>query len=195
MTVTDAGSATITIRLPTAPPPEPVAAPTYKLRGPLAGRTIGLRTDGAWRSWVLIAGEWEKLLRDAGADTLNVETNAQVGDEGKADRANIAAWSERVDAGIVGLGTCGSCTSFSVQDAVTLEAHAKPSVVVVTSEFETHARNMASFLGHGDLEVLVLPYPLEARPDDELRAIAIEYFPNALELLGVTDAPAGGGAA
>jgi hypothetical protein len=57
----------------------------------------------------------------------------------------------------------------------------------VTSEFETHARNMASFLGHGNLKVLVLPYPLEARPDDELMSIAAEYFPQALELLGVSE--------
>jgi hypothetical protein len=185
MSVSEA--ATMTIRRPTAPRPEPVAAPTFKLGTRVAGRRIGLRTDGAWRSWVLIAGEWEKMLRDAGADTLNVETNAQVGNEGQSDRRNIAEWSDQVDGGIVGLGTCGSCTSFSVQDAVTLEAHGKPSVVVVTSEFEAHARNMASFLGHGDLEVLVLPYPLEARPDDELRAIALEHFPKALALLGVTE--------
>ena len=182
---TTAASRTITIRRPTAPPPEPEVAPTFKLAGPLAGRRIGLRTDGAWRSWTLIASEWEKMLRDAGADILNVESGAQVGDPARADRRNIAEWSDAVDGGIVGLGTCGSCTSFSVQDAVTLESHAKPSVVVVTSEFETHARNLASFLGHGALEVLVLPYPLEARPDDELRAIAAEHYPTALALLGV----------
>ncbi|MEX2255085.1 MAG: hypothetical protein WEC34_06580 [Acidimicrobiia bacterium] len=187
MTVTEAGRSTITIRRPTAPRPEPVKAPTFKLGGPVAGRTIGLRTDGAWRSWVLIAGAWDALLREAGAETLSVETNAQVGSEGRHDRDNIAEWSDQIDGGIVGLGTCGSCTSFSVHDAVTLEAHSKPSVVVVTSEFETHARNMASFLGHGDLEVLVLPYPLEARPDGELREIAVEYYPRALELLGATE--------
>jgi len=31
----------------------------------------------------------------------------------------------------------------------------------------------------------VLPYPLEARPEAELRAIADEFYPRALELLGV----------
>ena len=31
----------------------------------------------------------------------------------------------------------------------------------------------------------MLPYPLEARPDRELRAIADEYYPQVLELLGV----------
>ncbi len=175
----------VTIRRPTAPPPERSVAPAYTLDGSLGGLRIGLRTDGAWRSWVLIAGEWEKRLRDEGADVTCVETNAQVGDGGRTDRRNIDEWSEQIDAGLVGLGTCGSCTSFTVHDAVTLESHAKPSVAVVTEEFETHARNMATFLGHGDLKVLVLPYPLEARPDDELRKIAAEYYPQAMELLGV----------
>jgi hypothetical protein len=176
---------TLTIRRPTAPPPAPEVAPAYTLGAPLGGRRIGLRTDLAWRSWALIANEWEKRLRDEGADVLCVETGAQVGEHGRADRTTIDEWSEQVDGGLVGLGTCGSCTSFTVKDAVTLEQHAKASVAVVTEEFETHARNMARFLGHGDLKVLVLPYPLEARPDDELRAIAAEWFPQAMDLLGV----------
>ena len=45
---------------------------------------------------------------------------------------------------------------------------------------------MARFLGHGDLKVLVLPYPLEARPDDELRQIAADFYGAAMDLLGVT---------
>jgi len=176
---------TITIRRPTAPPVPEVQAPTYTLDAPTRGRTIGLRTDMAWRSWQLIAQEWAQLLERDGAATEALETQAQVGKGGHQDRENIAAWAGRVDGGFVGLGTCGSCTSFTVHDAVTLEQHGKPSVAIVCSEFESHARNMARFLGHGDLKVLVMPYPLEARPDDELRAIALEYYPKALELLGV----------
>ncbi len=98
MTVTDS-RATLTIRRPTAPRPEPVRAPTFKLDTPLAGRRIGLRTDGAWRSWVLIAGEWDKRLRDAGAETVLVETNAQIGDGGRTDRRNIDEWSDEIDGG------------------------------------------------------------------------------------------------
>jgi hypothetical protein len=44
---------------------------------------------------------------------------------------------------------------------------------------------MARFIGHSNLKVLVLPYPLEARPEDELLQIADEYYPQALALLGV----------
>jgi len=36
-----------------------------------------------------------------------------------------------------------------------------------------------------ELAVLVLPYPLEARAEDDLRTIAAEYYPRALDLLGV----------
>ena len=153
--------------------------------GGLADKLVGLRTDLAWRSWQLIAKKWAEYLHAAGATTLPIETGAQVGKEGHDDRATVNAWSDKIDFGIVGLGTCGSCTSFSVYDAVALEDHEKPSLVVVCSEFETHARNMARFLGHPDLKVLVLPYPLEALPEAELLQIADEYYPQALELLGV----------
>ena len=94
--------------------------------------------------------------------------------------ANIA------DCAIVGLGTCGSCTTFTIKDAVAVEDHAKPVVAIVCEEFIVHGRNVATHLGHGDLKILVLPYPLEARPAEELRAIADEYYPKLLELIGAT---------
>ena len=93
---------TITIRRPTAPPPARVVAPAFTLDSVLGGRRIGLRTDSAWRSWALIANEWEKRLRDEGADVLCVETGAQVGDHGRADRQTIEEWSGEIDCGIVG---------------------------------------------------------------------------------------------
>jgi hypothetical protein len=58
-------------------------------------------------------------------------------------------------------------------------------VVVVTSEFEQLARQLARHLGHGNLRVLVLPYPLEGRADDELVSIAESSYPELLDLLGV----------
>lgn len=184
MTATSGPVGTVTIRVPTAPPAAPLRAPSFELGRPLEGLTVGLRTDKAWRSWTTIAGVWERLLEKNGARPATIETTAYIGEEGSEDRRNIAAWADEIDCGIVGLGTCGSCTSYSVADAVAVESREKPVVVVVTSEFETHARNMAGFLGHADLKVLVLPYPLEARLDEELDEIAREHFPAVLELLG-----------
>ncbi len=176
---------TITIRRPTAAAGEDVSAPTFTVDGPLEGLRVGLRTDLAWRSWQLIADIWADYLRRDGAHPVTVETSAQVGDTASQDRSHIEQLAEDVDCAIVGLGTCGSCTSFAIADAVIVEKHRKPSIAVVADEFATHGHNMARHLGHGDLKILVLPYPLEARPEHELREIADTYYPTALKLLGV----------
>ena len=67
-----------------------------------------------------------------------------------------------------------------------VEQRAKPAIVVVTSEFEHLAHQLAGHLGHRALRVLVLPYPLEGRPVDELVSIAEHAYPELLTLLGVT---------
>ena len=178
---------TIWIRRPTAPPAPEIAAPTFRVDRPIRGLRAGIRTDAAWRSWRLIAADWEeRLRRDGVAGVETVETHGQVGRTGAADRSHIGELAGVVDFAIVGLGTCGSCTSFAIADAVALEQRERPVIAVVTDEFATHGRNMASHLGHRDLRILVLPYPLEARPHDELLAISASAYPEALDLLGVT---------
>lgn len=177
-------TATWRIRLPVAPPPPEEGAPSFRLDRPVEGLKVGLRHEGSWRSWLLIVDVWEKLLRDDGAEPVVLEAGGRVGHEGEVTRAAVERWAAEIDCGVAGLGTCGSCTSNSVHDAVTLESLGKPAVAAVCDEFETHGRNMARFLGHPDLQVLVLPYPLEARPAHELHQIALDHYPRFLELLG-----------
>ena len=57
---------------------------------------------------------------------------------------------------------------------------------MITEEFITIASRIAALKGHASLRQLILPYPLETRPEDECREIAREYYPKLLELLGVT---------
>ena len=154
----------ITIRLPVATPREIVGEPAYTVDRPLEGLRVGMRHEGSWRSWMLIVDVWEEYLRRDGAIPVILKTGERVGEEGVQTRARVEEWSLDVDAGVAGLGTCGSCTSWSVHDAVSLESAHKPSVVAVTSEFETHARNMANHLSHPDLKVLVLAATLARRP-------------------------------
>jgi hypothetical protein len=133
---------------------------------------------------MLIVSEWEQLLRQDGAEPVVLEAGGRVAEEGERTRADVQAWARDIDCGISGLGTCGSCTSNSVHDAVTLEQERKPAVVAVCDEFAQHGSNMARFLGHPSLKMLVFPYPLEARPEGELRQIAAEFYPKFLQLLG-----------
>ena len=58
--------------------------------------------------------------------------------------------------------------------------------MVITEEFITIASRIAALKGHASLRQLVLPYPLETRPEDECREIAREFYPKLLETLGVT---------
>ena len=57
---------------------------------------------------------------------------------------------------------------------------------MITEEFVTIATRISALKGHASLRRLVLPYPLETRPEDECREIAREYYPKLLDLLGVT---------
>jgi len=68
-----------------------------------------------------------------------------------------------------------------------VESLAKPAVVVVTSEFEAHGRRIAAHHGHPSLPMVVLPYPLEGRPEEEVRQVAEDAFADILRALGAID--------
>ena len=72
-----------------------------------------------------------------------------------------------------------------MRDAVLTQDMKKPTVAVLCDEFIHHGRTMAGVLGHPNLELLILPYPLEGRPENELLEIARQFYPKLLEQLGV----------
>ena len=57
-----------------------------------------------------------------------------------------------------------------------------PAAVVVTAVFENLGRTAARAQGYPDLPMLVLPHPMEARPEAEIRGIARARF---AELIGL----------
>jgi hypothetical protein len=58
-----------------------------------------------------------------------------------------------------------------------------PAVVVVTEVFENLARTAARAQGYPALRMLVLPHPMESRPEAEVRAIARDRFHALIDLL------------
>jgi hypothetical protein len=54
----------------------------------------------------------------------------------------------------------------------------------VTAEFEHLAHTMAANAGRAGLRVHVLPYPLESRPEAEVREVARAHWPLLLDTLG-----------
>ena len=63
------------------------------------------------------------------------------------------------------------------------EREGRPAVAVVTAVFENLARTAARAQGYPDLRLLVLPHPMESRPDAEVRAIARQRFADLIGLL------------
>jgi hypothetical protein len=95
--------ARITILDPTAAAPDIDRDP-----GPDAGElstlAVGIRTDRTWRSFEWVADEWERLLVAEGADVQRWMSGNRIGDEGERTRAELAAFVDRADLAIVGLG-------------------------------------------------------------------------------------------
>jgi peptidyl-tRNA hydrolase len=86
---------------------------------------------------------------------------------------------------IVGLGNCGSCTSWTIHDAVHALQRGRSTIAVATQHFEQLGRGIAAQKGRRGLRVHVLPYPLDTRPEAEVREIARSHYPALLEGLGV----------
>jgi hypothetical protein len=63
------------------------------------------------------------------------------------------------------------------------EAAGVPAVVVVTQVFENLARTAARAHGYPRFRMLVLPHPMESRPEAEVRAMAGARLSEVVALL------------
>jgi hypothetical protein len=145
---------------------------------------IGIRHDGAWRSWDCVSKEWAGRLGDMGALVHFWRSGCRVGDEAERLEREQQQFYDASDVVICGLCNCGSCTMQTVHDAVGALERAIPAVVVSTGHFEPLAHRLASDLGWPDLPVVNMPFALESRSIDDVRVIADESFGTLLEVLG-----------
>jgi hypothetical protein len=94
----------IVILDPTAPPGDVSAAVSHDVGRSLQGVRVGLRLDRSWRSYEVVLGVWERLLRADGATPEVLVVGERIGDEGERTRNDLDEWSRLVDVGVVGLG-------------------------------------------------------------------------------------------
>jgi hypothetical protein len=94
----------VEVLLPTAPVVSDETSPTWRVDRPVAGVTVGLRTDHSWRSYFAVVEVWEQLLRRDGASVRVLWTGDRVGPQGERTRADAEEWSRLVECGVVGLG-------------------------------------------------------------------------------------------
>jgi hypothetical protein len=155
--------------------------------GDLAGRKIGFRVDMLWRSWDWVSEIWAEMLRADGAEVSFWRSMGRTAEEGVRMNAEMNAFFDGVDTAIVGLANCGSCTSWTIHDALAAAGRDIPTVAIATAHFEDLAHALAKRGGRSGLRLQVLPYPLDILQKEQVHAIAREQYRSLLRTLGVRD--------
>jgi hypothetical protein len=142
----------------------------------LAGVRIAVLDNGKPNANVVMTRAAETLAARVGA-TVSLVTKKGPG--GRSANAAIPCAEdifERVvdeaDIVITGAADCGSCTAYSVHDAIELEKAGRPAVVVTTTKFEPIAITMATSFGLPETRILVLPHPLGGTDEATLHSWA-----------------------
>lgn len=153
--------------------------------GSLKGKRIAIRIDMLWRSWDWVSEIWAEELRAAGATVTFWRSCGRTGEEGAVADREYDELLAASDMAIVGLGNCGSCTSWTIADALRAAQTGIPTIAVATAHFEGLARNLARRGGRSGLRLHILPYPLDILSKDEVNDIAREHYRSFLRNYGV----------
>ena len=154
--------------------------------GVLAGKRIGFRLDQIWRCWDWISENWEQKFRAAGAEVSYWRSTNRSGEEGEEQARSLDAWLKTIDVAVVGLANCGSCTGWTIRDAIAAANAGVATTAVATKNFEAFAHELAGRGGRSGLRVHVLPYPLNELAREDVEPVAEAYFEGLLEIMGAS---------
>ncbi len=139
----------------------------------LAGLRIGVLDNGKPNAAYVLAYAAEQLAARTGAEVSLITKKGPYGLSANAAipmaRDIFARLLAETDVVLTGLADCGSCTAYSVSDAIELEKSGKPAVVVTTTRFEPIAVTLSASFGLADVRKLVLPHPLGGTDEPTLR--------------------------
>lgn len=138
----------------------------------LTGRRIAVLDNGKPNAAVLMTAAAAVLAEHSGA---TVSLVVKKGPGGRSANAAVpcapdvfARVRDEADVVITGAADCGSCSAYSVHDAVELERCGVPTVLVTTTRFEPVARALAAATGLADLRMLVVDHPIGGVDHDTL---------------------------
>ena len=152
--------------------------------GVLRGKVIGIRLDQIWRAWDWISEIWAEEFRKAGADVRFWRSCGRSGEEGERMNEQLKAFLGSIDIAVIGLANCGSCTGWTIHDALAAAETGLPTTAVATANFEEFSKTLAKRGGRSGLRLQVLPYPLNERGRDEVDQIGREHVANMLRTMG-----------
>ncbi len=154
--------------------------------GSLAGKVVGFRVDRMWRAWDWISELWAEKFREAGAEVLFWRSGGRSGEEGERHEREYKEFLTKIDVAVVGLANCGSCTGWTIRDAITAANAGLPTTAIATANFEAFAHEIAARGGRSGLRVHVLPYPLNEQLREDVLPIGEAHFYPALTTMGAS---------
>jgi hypothetical protein len=95
----------------------------------------------------------------------------------------LDALTRETDFAVTGIGDCGSCSTNSVHDGISIEKMGIPAVAVCTEAFLPGLDALCKMRGMADYKFAVVPHPLGVLFDDELRGRAELAAPQIVQIL------------
>lgn len=138
----------------------------------LAGLRIAVLDNGKPNAGVVMTRAAETLAARVGAKVTLV---TKKGPRGESANAAIPCAPDifgrlvqEADLVLTGAADCGSCTAYSVVDAIALEKAGIPAVVVTTTKFRPIAETLSEQFGLKETRLLVLPHPIGGTEREKL---------------------------
>lgn len=155
--------------------------------GSLAGKIVGFRLDEIWRAWDWIAEIWAAEFEKAGATVKFWRSHqGRTGAEGEKITKELDQFLDSIDIAVVGLGNCGSCTGWTIRDAISAANKGLPTTAICTEVFDELGHQLAARGGRSGLRIHILPYPLNEKRRDEVEPVAYEHLHAVQRAMGVS---------
>ena len=127
----------------------------------------------------------DDTYRKAGATVKYWRSNqARTGAEGERMAQELDDFLNSIDIAVVGLGNCGSCTGWTIRDALAAADKGLPTTAICTQVFEELGHNLASAGGRSGLRIHILPYPLNEKLREDVDPVAYEHLESVLKTMG-----------
>ena len=153
--------------------------------GSLAGKVVGFRLDEIWRAWDWVSEIWGREFKKAGATVRYWRSHqGRTGAEGERMAKELDEFLGSIDIAVVGLGNCGSCTGWTIRDALAAVEKGLPTTAICTEAFEELGRQLATHGGRSGLRIHTLPYPLNEKQREEVDPVAYDHLAGVLKTMG-----------
>ncbi len=154
-------------------------APIAPLAAGVAGASLTVLDISKVRSDVF-ADALEAGLRAAGCDSVDrgVAPPSQ-----RLDEQDLADIGSSHDGAVLALADCGTCTSWTMFDAIELHRHGCRAVLVTTRALRPTVDALAPRLGMASLPVVEVELPNREQTADEIRATAAAVVPAVIAAL------------